>query len=371
VRLLLVDDDKEILDQMSKFLERRGFNADTASSGQKAINRIDKEEYDLVITDLKMPRISGMDVLAAVKEKSPSTYVMILTGYGTIETAVNAMKIGAFDYLSKPFKMKDLLEKVDLVRKEMKLRKDIKRIKLIEEFKGVDYIDFLREYNIDRPMLLITSKDPSKIVEKFDIEQPEMVWLSNEESDISIPPKKLVLLKDKIKSYTNRNEIGIIFIQGLEELIDLHGWNNIKRFLYFISNEVTKEGFQIILTVRPETLDNSAIREVAGLMARDFVKAVGDSLSNRARVGIVSLLSTENELTFTNIKTKLKVVNSSALAFHLKKLLKEDFIYISGDKKYKLSEKGAKFSELIRNIEDVSITDIGSNFLVLLDESPE
>ena len=121
----------------------------------------------------------------------------------------------------------------------------------------------------------------------------------------------------------------------------------------------------------PETLDSSAIREVAGLMARDFVKAVGDSLSNRARVGIVSLLAIENELSFTNIKTKLKVVNSSALAFHLKKLLKEDFIYISGDKKYKLSEKGSKFSELIRNIEEVSITDIGSNFLVLLDETPE
>jgi DNA-binding HxlR family transcriptional regulator len=212
------------------------------------------------------------------------------------------------------------------------------------------------------------TKEPGAIIEKFDIEKPETVWLTNEEAPNAIPPKKLVLLKDKIKMFTNNNEKGIVFIHGLEELIDIHGWKNIKRFLYFISTEVTKEGFQLILTVKPETLDSSAIREVASIMSKDFVKAVGDSLSNKARVGIVSLLEREKELAFTNIKTQLKVVNSSALAFHLKKLLREDFIYINNEKKYKLTEKGVKFADLIRNIEDVSITDIGGNFLLLLDE---
>jgi DNA-binding HxlR family transcriptional regulator len=203
------------------------------------------------------------------------------------------------------------------------------------------------------------------------VEKPEVVWLTDKESPIAIPPRKLVLLKDKIKLFSMAHDKGIVFIQGLELLIDLHGWNNIKRFLYFISNEVMKDGFQLILTVRPETMDNDAIREVAGLMAKDFVKAVGDSLSNRARVGIISLLAREKEMSFTNIKTDLKVVNSSALAFHLKKLLKEDFIYITNEKKYQLTDKGVKFSELIRSIEDVSITDIGSKFFVLLDETPE
>lgn len=371
MKILLVDDDTEILDQMTKFLERREFKVETASSGQKALNKVKERAFDLVITDLKMPRITGLDVLKHVKKAAPNTYVMILTGYGTIDTAVEAMKFGAFDYLTKPFKMKDLLEKIDVVKREMKLEKDMKRVRLIEEFKGIDYINFLREYNIDRPLLLMTTINPDKVVEKFDIEKPEMVWLSNEESPLAIPPKKLVLLKDKIKLFVNKQEKGIIFIHGVEELIDVHGWNNVKRFLYFISNEVTTEGYQLILTVRPETLDSSAIREVAGLMAKDFVKAVGDSLSNKARVGIVSILSREKDLAFTNIKTKLNVVNSSALAFHLKKLLREDFIYIDNDKKYRLTEKGAKFAELIKSIEDVSMTDIGGNFLVLLDETPE
>ena len=370
MRILLVDDDSELLDQMAKFLEKREYTVETASSGSKALDKLQESGYDIVITDLKMPKVSGMEVLKAAKKISPSSFVMILTGYGTIENAVEAMKIGAYDYLTKPFKTQELLEKIEIVQKEMKLDKDMKTIKLIEEFKGLDYLDFLKEYNIDRPLLLITAKDPEKMLERFEVEKPEVVWLSDKESPNAIPPRKLVLLKDKIKLFSSNNEKGIVFFQGLEQLIELHGWNNVKRFLYFISNEVMKDGFQLILTVRPETLDNEAIREVAGLMAKDFVKAVGDSLSNRARVGIVSLLAREKEMSFTSIKTDLKVVNSSALAFHLKKLLKEDFIYLTGDKKYRLTDKGIKFTDLIRSIEDVSIKDVGSKFFVLLDESP-
>jgi CheY-like chemotaxis protein/DNA-binding transcriptional ArsR family regulator len=368
MKILLVDDDVELLDQMSKFLEKREYSVETASSGAKALEKLKDGAYDIVITDLKMPKVTGMDVLREAKRVSPSSFVIILTGYGTIENAVEAMKVGAYEYLTKPFKTQDLLEKIELVSKEMKLDKDMKTIKLIEEFKGIDYLDFLKEYNIDRPLLLITTKDPDKILERFEVEKPEVVWLSDKESPIAIPPRKLVLLKDKIKLFSGNHEKGIVFVQGLEQLIDVHGWNNVKRFLYFISNEVMKDGFQLILTVRPETIDNEAIREVAGLMAKDFVKAVGDSLSNRARVGIISLLAHEKELSFTNIKSDLKVVNSSALAFHLKKLLKEDFIYLTSEKKYMLTDKGVKFYELIRSIEDVSITDIGSKFFVLLDE---
>lgn len=368
MRILLVDDDTELLDQMAKFLERREFTVEAASSGAKALEKIKEGSYDIVITDLKMPKVSGMEVLREVKRVSPNTFVMILTGYGTIENAVEAMRVGAYDYLTKPFKTQDLLAKIEIVQKEMKLDKDIKTIKLIEEFKGIDYLNFLREYNIDKPLLLITTGDPEKMAERFEVEKPEMVWLTDKEGPMAIPPRKLVLLKDKIKLFSGAHEKGIVFIQGLELLIETHGWNNIKRFLYFISNEVIKDGFQLILTVKPATLDNEAVREVAGIMAKDFVKAVGDSLSNQARVGIISLLAREKELSFTNIKSELKVVNSSALAFHLKKLLKEDFIFLTSDKKYKLTEKGGKFSELIRNIEDVSITDVGSRFFVLLDE---
>src|SRR5881397_3297234 len=95
-------------DVLSIMLKRAGYGVSTASDGEEAIAHIDKELFDLVITDLKMPKAGGLDVLRAVKESSPESVVLIITAFASAESAVEAMKLGAYDYLTKPFQVDEV-----------------------------------------------------------------------------------------------------------------------------------------------------------------------------------------------------------------------------------------------------------------------
>lgn len=107
-RILLVDDSKTTLELISERLEQEGFGVHCASGAAEAFVLASQNRYDIVITDLVMPKAGGMEVLAHFAEHYPDTIVILLTGYATIETAVEAMKRGAFDYLTKPAKLDEI-----------------------------------------------------------------------------------------------------------------------------------------------------------------------------------------------------------------------------------------------------------------------
>jgi DNA-binding NtrC family response regulator len=106
--LLVVDDEPQMLIAINETLRRKGYNVTTAGSGMEALCRIKERYYQLVLTDLRMPEVSGLDLLKKVKTFSPQTPVVLLTAYGTIQNAVDAMRHGAFDYLLKPFSSESL-----------------------------------------------------------------------------------------------------------------------------------------------------------------------------------------------------------------------------------------------------------------------
>ena len=113
IRVLVVDDEAVIRDALKRILDEDRFNVETCSSGYGAIEILQANEFDLIVTDLKMPGMSGLEVLKAVKALQPDVPVIMITGYASVATAVEAMKCGAFDYLSKPFAPDQFLEKVD------------------------------------------------------------------------------------------------------------------------------------------------------------------------------------------------------------------------------------------------------------------
>jgi len=104
-KLLLIDDSRELLENLSEYLTSKGYDITTASDGTQGISKIASESYDIILTDLKMPNADGFEVLQYVKGNSPETICIILTGYGTIKNAVEAIKKGAFDYLTKPVQL--------------------------------------------------------------------------------------------------------------------------------------------------------------------------------------------------------------------------------------------------------------------------
>lgn len=111
-RLLVVDDEAVIRDGLKRILEAEEFTVETCSSGYSAIEIMQQREFNLIITDLKMPGMSGIEVLKSVRTLQPNVPVILITGYASVETAVEAMKNGAADYLQKPFTPDLLLEKV-------------------------------------------------------------------------------------------------------------------------------------------------------------------------------------------------------------------------------------------------------------------
>jgi len=111
-KILIVDDERSMRDVLSIMLKRAGYDVTVANDGEEAIAQIEKELFDLVITDLKMPKAGGLDVLKAVKECSPDSVVLIITAFASAESAVEAMKLGAFDYLPKPFQVDEVQLKI-------------------------------------------------------------------------------------------------------------------------------------------------------------------------------------------------------------------------------------------------------------------
>ena len=122
-RVLIVDDDSSMRYSLTRMLEGQGMGVATAKNGTEALEQFRAEAPDLVVMDIKMPGQSGLDVLRQIKEKDPKALVILMTAFGTTETAIEAMKFGAFDYILKPFdipKMKSLVERALEVSRMMK-----------------------------------------------------------------------------------------------------------------------------------------------------------------------------------------------------------------------------------------------------------
>jgi response regulator RpfG family c-di-GMP phosphodiesterase len=110
--VLIVDDERGIREILSDFLELEGYSVVTAGDGVEALEVLSSEPVDLVLTDMKMPRMGGIELLEQIRDEHPRLVTLLMTGYGTVETAIEAMKAGAFDYVLKPFRVEDVVHTV-------------------------------------------------------------------------------------------------------------------------------------------------------------------------------------------------------------------------------------------------------------------
>ena len=112
VRVLLVDDEEQFVETLALRLEARDFAVATAFKGDQALDYLKGKDVDVVVLDVLMPGLSGIDTLREMKKIRPLTEVIMLTGHATVETAIEGMKLGAFDYLMKPTEIEELVEKI-------------------------------------------------------------------------------------------------------------------------------------------------------------------------------------------------------------------------------------------------------------------
>ena len=114
IRILLIDDEMEFVSTLGERLELRGYSTGISVDGESGINMIESEEFDIVILDLMMPGLSGLETLRQIKVINSELPVILLTGHGSTKEGMEGMRLGAFDYLMKPLDIRELIDKISL-----------------------------------------------------------------------------------------------------------------------------------------------------------------------------------------------------------------------------------------------------------------
>lgn len=210
--ILIVDDEKAVRDSLKELLVIEEYQVDEAEGGEKALELLNDKNFDLVLLDIKMPGIDGVQVMKQMKKYHPETKSIILTGHGTLETAIEAIRVGAQDYLLKPYKSEDILVSIGkaLSEKAAKQRKEL----LIEQLESS--IDQLKDVEGIR-----TTEVPARRVINLaqgimvDLERREM-WRGGERAHLTPTEGKLlsVFLENRGRVMSHK-EI-VFLVQGYE-----------------------------------------------------------------------------------------------------------------------------------------------------------
>lgn len=128
-KVLVVDDERVIREILADFLSMEGFTVRTAEDGAAALVELSRQSFDVVLTDMKMPNMGGLELLEAIKKHTPSVVTVMMTGFGTVETAIDAMKRGAYDYILKPFKVEEVVHTIRRALQKQKLEAENLRLR--------------------------------------------------------------------------------------------------------------------------------------------------------------------------------------------------------------------------------------------------
>lgn len=172
-RALVIDDEQIVLDSVKKILSQENFHVDVTQSSRDGLDRALKEHYDIVLTDIRMPEIGGMRVLRDIKHAKPSLPVVMITGYATVKSAVQSMKLGATNYLEKPFTPKELKQAVDQAL-------DIAKTQLPEEQKLIhkdEIISVLERAAVDSEFIADLYYHGADALEEYHLTGPEKLAL--------------------------------------------------------------------------------------------------------------------------------------------------------------------------------------------------
>ncbi len=131
--ILVIDDEKRMCDSIKVLLSNIGYEVDTAENGRTGIEKLQNKAYGLVITDLMMPELDGFAVMKHVRENCPNTLVIVITGYASVESAVRAIRSGAYDYILKPFDFEIIKISVERAWDKLKLEKELEKTRKLAQ----------------------------------------------------------------------------------------------------------------------------------------------------------------------------------------------------------------------------------------------
>lgn len=341
-KILIVDDEETILDAAKTALEVYGYEVETAVSGFECLEKL--ENIDIVLLDIKMPEMDGIETLKEIKKRKPMLPVIMITAYATVDTAIEAMKRGATDYIRKPFNV-DELEKGILAAIE-----DVKFRKVENTFKEDCFEQFGKLLKHARGICIARSFEGLKT-------QKNVIHIPME---FDLKPRLLEDIKENINQIISQNDV--VLLSNIEYLLKTNGTENIRKFLEWLNKKVLANNGKLILSAHLISVNEKERQTLQDFIGDIHLGLFSDSISNYLRRKIINLLADGGTHSFTRIAQELKIEDNPKLSFHLKKLKDDGMLEQDEEKRYFLSSMGRDIATLIENIKKDKLRN-GGNIL--------
>ena len=337
MRLLIVDDDAVFREELSDLLKDEGHQVVTAPSTPKAIEVLEQQDFDLVFTDLKMPRQSGLDLLREVRRRWPRLLVVMITGFATVETAVDAMKVGAFDYIRKPFQLNHLHKVLDLARQEFQFRGDGERVTDVDEqVRGWASRD-------GRDVLWLTLRAPHA---------PTHVAV--EAPDYANPFR----VREQLDAFLAGHGRPAFVLEGADQLFALHRRQEILDFLSGLRERLAGRG-PLLVTFDPRKLSEADALDLRAAVVAPDTRGTLEALSNPIRRSVLRRAA-EGPCSFTEAMRAAGLDDSPKLSFHLRKLIEDGLLGHQGEQ-YRITSRGEEAIRLLTEMDAIASAGVRGN----------
>jgi CheY-like chemotaxis protein len=328
MRLLVVDDNEVFRQELSDLLEQDGHQATSAASVPKALEAIDSGDFDLIFTDLKMPRHGGLELLAEVRRRWPRVLVVIITGFATVGTAVEAMKLGAFDYLTKPFQIAQLQRVLAGAEDERRFQGQASSPATVEHV--------ARRWSSGGLSVLWVSDAPAPPV-------PHVT---------AVPvPKEPALVRDAVEVFLPGNPRPGVILDGVDRLFHKNRRGEFVRFVTGLSERLKGHG-PLVVTFDPRHVTEAEAEDLRSVLAGPLTGSTLEALSNPIRRAVMRRAA-EGPMTFSEGLRAAGIDDSPKLSFHLHRLVDDGLLGRQGDE-YRITERGRDSLRLLAQWDSVS-----------------
>jgi len=335
IRTLLVDDNIMFLTQLQKYLTQHDVEVDIARSGTEALNILAKKTYDVVVLDLKMPDMSGIEVLRQTNDMGIITRFIILTGYGDVQSAVATMKLNAIDFLQKPFDGKDLLESIrDAATTPIDKSFMYSRKVMLKQ---------LQQLSENAFVLAISEVHPQLFQEKCGITPTYILWLKDPALKEMLTNPEFIL--GQVRKFIENHDHVVVLQYGLKMLHTIYDKEQLSCYVEGLQKIAKKDQCQVVFMISMSDQENlaDALGNISMFSAfEDMVNII----RHKVRCAIIQLLDREG-LRYRDLLHHIDVKHSSDLSHHLN-ILRESGIIEKQNTQYALTKKGHHYKSTIQ-----------------------
>ena len=334
MRILIADDVATLRSELAELLEEDGHEVRTVADGQEALEALQSAGFDVALLDLMMPRATGLEILHRVRADRRRTPVVMITGHGSIDVAVEAMKAGALDFVVKPFEYESIQRILRGVEDEARIRRVLQG-----SGSGTDGLaPILAAASARKALLAIVGSGAqapdgaNRIIRLADPPQPPDV----------LSPSQLYRLSAAVEDHLANTETPVLYAAGLRILEEVHGRDDLRAWIRHVSRACAWGGGTFVLAGVDPRLISDLETEIDIAALGPGLQGMLEALANPIRRAIVSYLYTSGPVAYSaNLKMNF-VDSSSKLSFHLQKLQSDRLLSKAEGGAYVLTEEGRR-----------------------------